>query len=324
MYLDTHLSNVAMNYRPAGFISDRILPVVQADIGQDNPSMELKEKTQGMVARLNLSYSEAAEYVLRNSPKLALAYRDFTLAQPPVPSVHDCKRYALKADVTMEDRANAEPLFVQQFEEGRLMRVQDALWLDWEIRVAKLVLNPDSTLTKHTPKEPWSDYTKSDPLGDIQVAIDNVELESGCLPNRILFSGTSWRHFRRNSKVIDKAGNPNVAHGGLYPTVKQVGDLLDMNVMVGNAWYNDAEEVGSVDLRQVWQDHALVYYTPEEPSIEKPSFGYNFRWGDVRVERHPYDSRRHCCELELSYHQDEVITDKELGCLILNTTKTKE
>jgi hypothetical protein len=33
------------------------------------------------MAELNLSYSQAAEYVLRNDPELARAYRDFTLNQ---------------------------------------------------------------------------------------------------------------------------------------------------------------------------------------------------------------------------------------------------
>ena len=31
VHIDHHLSNVAINYRPAGFIADRIFPVVDMD-----------------------------------------------------------------------------------------------------------------------------------------------------------------------------------------------------------------------------------------------------------------------------------------------------
>jgi hypothetical protein len=40
----------------------------------------------------------------------------------------------------------------------------------------------------------------------------------------------------------------------------------------------------------------------------------------MQVERHPYDSRRHCSEVEIGYYQDEVVTAKPLSFLISNVT----
>ena len=173
----------------------------------------------------------------------------------------------------------------------------------------------------------WDDYSNADPLGDVWTAVDNVELATGFRPNRILFSGTAWRHFRRNATVIDKSTNPHITGGGLYPSTRQMEDLLEMKVLVGNAWQNTAEEAMPLNLNQIWGDHVVVYYAPDRPTIESPSFGYFFRWAaqglpNMQVERHPYDSRRHCDEVEIGYYQDEVITSKPLGFLISNVTSS--
>ena len=277
--IDKHLSNVAINYRPAGFIADRILPVVQVP------------NQSGTCSATN----------------------------------YFCKNYTIKADVTLEDRSNADPVFVQQFEEGRVHRVQDALFLDWETRVASQVTDPANVGSSIAVVSRWSDYVNSDPLRDIWAGIDNVKRATGYRPNHILFSGTAWRHFRRNKAVIDKAANPHMSGGGLYPSVQQVADLLELQVLVGNAWYNAALPL---NLTQIWQDHVLVYYAPEQPSLETPSFGYYFRWAapgvpNMQARRHPYDSRRHCDEVEIGYYQDEVILSKSLGYLICNVTSSK-
>jgi hypothetical protein len=310
IHIDHHLSNAAINYRPAGFIADRILPVVT--VPKQSDTYVIFEQAD-LFRRENTRRSRGGE---ANKIQSRVSSAGFY-----------CRNYALKADVTLEDRANADPIFVQQFEEGRVMRVQDALFLDWEVRAAALVTNPSNVGSYAAVGSAWTDHANADPLGDVWTAIDNVELATGYRPNRILFSGTAWRHFRRNAKVIDKATNPNVSGGGLYPSAAQIEALLEMQVLVGNAWHNTAGEALPLQLEQVWQDHALVYYGPERPSLETPSFGYNFRWAarglpNMQVERHPYDSRRHCSEVEIGYYQDEVITAKPLGFLVSNVTSS--
>lgn len=308
VHIDHHLSNAAINYRPAGFIADRILPTVQVPKQSDTYVIFEQED---LFRRENTRRSRGGE---ANKIHSRISSAGFY-----------CKNYVLKADVTLEDRANADPLFVQQFEEGRVMRVQDALYLDWELRVANMVTNPANVGSSTAVGSKWNDHANSDPLGDLWTAIDNVEVATGYRPNRVLFSGTSWRHFRRNAKVIDKINSPGVSGGGLYPSGKQVEDLLEMQVIVGNAWYNQAEEALPLNLQQVWKDNVLVYYAPDRPSVEAPSFGYNFRWSangvpNMQVERHPYDSRRHCYEVEIGYYQDEAVTAKPLGFLVSDTT----
>ena len=309
-HIDHHLSNVAINYRPAGFIADRIFPVVPVPKQSDTyvifeqADLFRQEKTArsrgGEANKIHSRVSSAGFY---------------------------CENYALKADVTVEDRANADAVFVRQFEEGRVMRLQDALFLDWEVRAANLITSGSNVGSFAAVGSAWTDYTNSDPLGDIWTAVDNVEVATGYRPNHILFAGTAWRNFRRNISVIDKATGTAVSGGGLYPVAAQIEDLLEVNVLVGNAWRNTAEEGQPISLSQIWGDHVAVYYAPEHPSVEAPSFGYNFRWSapespNMQVERHPFDSRRHCSEVEIGYYQDEIVTAAPLGFLITNVTSS--
>ncbi len=310
VHIDHHLSNVAINYRPAGFIADRILPLVQ--VPKQSDTYVIFEQSD-LFRRENTRRSRGGEANKIHSRISSAGYY--------------CNNFALKADVTLEDRSNADDIFVQQFEVGRVNRVQDALFLDWEIRVASLVTNPANVGSSTAIGSAWSDHINADPLGDLWTAIDNVELATGYRPNRVLFSGTAWRHFRRNQAVIDKATNPHVAGGGLYPSTQQVQDVLEAQVLVGNAWYNAAEEALPLNLTQIWRDHVVVYFAPDQPSIETPSFGYYFRWAapglpNMQVERHPYDSRRHCDEVEIGYYQDELMTAKPLGFLLSNVTSS--
>lgn len=310
VHIDHHLSNVAINYRPAGFIADRIFPVVP--VAKQSDTYVIFEQAD-LFRKENTRRSRGGEANKIHSRVSSSGYY--------------CNNYALKADVTLEDRANADPIFVQQFEEGRINRVQDALFLDWEVRVANQLTDASNVGSSTAVASAWDDYTNADPLGDVWTAVDNVELATGFRPNRILFSGTAWRHFRRNATVIDKSTNPHITGGGLYPSTRQMEDLLEMKVLVGNAWQNTAEEAMPLNLSQIWGDHVVVYYAPDRPTIESPSFGYFFRWAaqglpNMQVERHPYDSRRHCDEVEIGYYQDEVITSKPLGFLISNVTSS--
>jgi len=309
-HVDQHLSNLALNYRPQGFIADQVFPLVPVPKQSDN---YVVFEQADLFRRENTARSRGAQ-----------ANKIFSRVSS---AGFFCRNYALKADVTLEDRANADPVFVRSFEEGRVMRLQDALYLDWEVRLANLLTSPTNVGSRAAVGSSWVDYTNANPLKDIWTAVDNVEIATGYRPNRIMFSGTAWRHFRRNGKVIDKASNPHVPTGGLYPSVQQVQDLLEMKVLVGNAWQNTAQEAQGLKLSAVWGDHVVVYYAPDAPSLDTPSFGYNFRWSateipNMQVERHPYDPRVKCTEVEIGYYQDEVITAKPLGFLVSNVTSS--
>ncbi len=305
LHVDQHLSNVVLNYRPMGFIADQVFPVVQVPKQSDN---YVVFEQADLFRHEDTSRSRGTE---ANKIHSRISKSGFF-----------CSNYALKVDVTLEDRINADPVFIQQFEEGRIMRVQDSILLDWEVRLAKLISNTDNVGGNSTPTNKWN-ATGAKPLNDILAAIDSVESSTGYRPNRVLFSGQAWQLFRRHRTVSDRANNSIVSGGGLYPSSSQIEELLECKIHVGNAWRNSAEEGLDINLQQIWGSNVLVYYAPDAASMETPSFGYFFRWAasdipNMQVVRHPYDTRRHCHEVEIGYYQAEAITAKSLGYLVRN------
>lgn len=322
------------------------------------PSQELSRRAGVKMGEMELTYCQAAEYVLKTDPVLARAYTEFIaeggnstpvadenlsicasayrpagfIADTVFPlervSAHDPRlelgeKHSYTVDVTLP-AGTTDPIFILQFEEGRVMRVMDALYMDWELRVANALRKQETPPPEITPETPWTDYVKSDALGEVQRAIDQVEQCCGVRPNRILFSGAAWRSFRRNAKVSDKATKPQYTGGGLYPSMRQIEEFLELRIMVGNAWY-DSDDLGlAMDLRQIWGASVYVYHAPEgEVMNGTPSHGITVRElypgaPLFRVMRHPKIKRRGdtVSNLTIEYEQAEIITDRS-RCMII-------
>jgi hypothetical protein len=301
LHIDQHLSNVAIGYRPEGFIADMIAPIVDVD----------KQSNSYVI------WSRADRLRRRETQRSPGGYAN-RIEQRVSSDTYFAKNYALASPVTIEDRENADPIFVQGIVEGRTELVMDGLLLDWEVRVASQVTSGSNVGSYSAVSSAWDG--SGDPLGDINTAIDNVHYSTGKMPNRVVFGVEAWKSFRRDSNVRDLIfGSDN---GGGYPNTNQVAQLLDIdNVMVGDVWENTAEEGLAESLDSIWGDNVLVYYAPDNPNTQRPSFMYSFRWNrpglpNMQVERHPYNSRTKSEDLEVGYYQDEKVTGSEYAFLL--------
>jgi len=309
MHVDALLTQIAINYRPAGMIADMIFPLVTVQKQSDYYPIF----TRADVLRIeNTARAPGTEANKITREVSSAAYY--------------CDNYALKYPVTIEDKANADPIFVQHLINGRVEFIMDKLALDWENRIAAQVTNTSNVGSSAAVTSGWTDITNSDPLGDINNAIDNVKDSTGMSPNSIVFGEAAWRNFRRHADIRNIINGTN--NGGGYANVQQVQDLLEIpNIMVGGAYKNTANEAQAESLSQIWNDNVLVYYSAERPSTDRPSFGYSMRWAgnglaNMTVERHPYDSRKKTEEVEAGYYQDEVITGSEYGFLMTSVNSS--
>lgn len=309
VHVDRHLTQIALNYRPQGFIADQVFPVVTVR----NQTDMIKTYNQADLFRVENT---------RRTPGTEANKIGWAVSSDSYIAFN----YALKADVTIEDRANADPAFLMDFEEGRVMVVTDKLNLDWENRVSALCTTTTNVGTAATVSSAWTDYTNSRPLNAIWTMMDNLEGATGYRPNRIVMGGDAWLNFSRNDKVIDKINETGVTGAAQNATPEQAARLLGVdNLLVGWSFRNTAQEGQSIALSRMWGDHVFIYYAPPRPSVELPAFGYTLRWAapglaNMTVERHPYDTVRKCDELEIGYYQAEKILAKPLGALIYNVT----
>ena len=301
LHIDVALSNMAMGYRPEGFIADMIFPTVQVD-KQSNLYLVFSRADRTRVEKTIRAPGTEARLVTEDIGS----------------NTYFCKNYALAGSVPIEDKVNADPLHLASIVNGKATYLLDKLMMDWEVRVANTVNSGSNVGSYSAVASGWSGA--GNPLGNVNTAIDNVHYANGKKPNSIVFGIQAWNSFRRDSTVRGLIFGSN--NGGGYVNTAQVAELLDIqNIYVGGAFQNTAQEGIAESLSTVWKDNVLVYYAPPSPSMEQPSLGYNFRWAagglpNMQVERHPYNSLTKSERIEVGYYQDEKITGASYGFLL--------
>lgn len=303
LHIDGLLSEFAMGYRPEGFIADMIFPMVQ--VGKQSNLYPVFDR--GDRLRIDDTRRAPGTQAKRVTENVGSA-------------TYYANNYALAASVTIEDKVNADPLLVNLTEEGKVRLCMDKLLLDWEDRVERMVSSGSNVGSYTSVASAWNGA--GDPLGDVNTIIDNVRYANGVSKKgmTVKFGPKAWDSFRRDSNVRNLIFGTN--NGGGYPSEEQVANVLDVRrILISGAFKNTADEGQSESLEPVGNDDVLVYYSPESPTIDMPSFGYSIRWvgaglPNMMVERHAYDTRTKSEDVEVGYYQDEKITGASYGMLL--------
>lgn len=304
LHVDKVLTEFAMGYTPMGLIADMIFPVVIVDKQTD---IYLEADRGRILRRQDTSRSPGNE--------ARRVERDFGSA------TYRCKNYALKDYITVEDKANTDPAMIFSKAESKAKGILDDLYQDWEIRVLDQINNTSNVGSSAAVSSAWNGAGA--PLNDVNTALDNVRYANG-VPTTfmtIVYGPEAWDSFRRDSTVRNLIFGTN--NGGGYPNEEQVKNLLNVKrVLVAEGFENSADDGQTESLNSIMGDNVLVYFAPDSPSIDMPSFGYSIRWQQANlpaplvVERHPYNSRTHSEEVEAGYYQDEKITGASYGFLL--------
>jgi len=316
LHIDGPLSEILVNYRPEGFIADRIFPLV----------------TVGKQSDLFYQFQQADLWRVPDttrSPMTAAKRVNFNVAS----QTYYAKNYALATGIPVEDIVNADAMLNLRENKGKFLA--DILALDYENRVASLVCNTSNVGTFCVPTSVdggsqgvWSTATAA-PITDIDNAIQRVRDSSGYLPNNIVFGWLAWQRFRRHvnvrAQLFPSAGGTTPSGGVVQPNM--VSALFDIpNVSIAGVMRNTAAEGLSQQLADIWGPHVAVFYTPPRPSREVPSYGYSFRWQapglpqSMTAEDLGYDKVLHGNLLEVSMYQDEKVVSTLLGTLIGSVT----
>jgi hypothetical protein len=304
LYVDPLLSNFAVGYEPRGLITPQVLPVV------DVP------RQSGVYAVFEQADLFRVSATLRAPGTQANQVR-FRVGS----DTYFCTNYAVKTQVLLEEVANADAVFRMKLEQQRVAGGLTVLALDWENRLAGRLFNTANVGSSVQVASSWTS-SASNPVGDLNTAIDNIQNATGYRPNTMVIGVEAWRALRRHPDVINKSRNPNIVAGGNYPAAEEVARLFELDrILVGAAYRNSAQEGQPQQLKPIWGPHALLAYMEYQQLVDAPTFGAAFRWVDagvpnMQVERLPYDSRIKAQELEVGYFQDDKIVSKPLGFLV--------
>lgn len=304
LHVNVPLSKIAMNYMPDNIIADQIAPIVPVNKQSDGYTI----------------YSIAEAYKIEED-KRAPGTEAQVITRSVSSDTYFCNNHALKDDIFYEDIENADAGILLTKRSNRIMYIKKKLYLNWEYRLAEQVTSTSNIGSSSAVGSNWSDPTngQSDPIGDIHTAVDNVYYSTGYSPNRIIFSSRAWRYFTNHANVIGRMFGETTTKKGRIITAPMAADLLELqNVYVGRALKNTANEGQTAVLSDIWGTDVLVYYAPQQPTVEEPSFMYSFRWKkvmDMNAEIHQLPKSKKE-QVELGYYQDEKITGKTLGFLI--------
>lgn len=132
--------------------------------------------------------------------------------------------------------------------------------------------------TDLTPANLWSDYTSSDPIGDIRTGIRTIKLNTGFTPNTLTLGYDVFIKLQDHPDIVDryKYTQSEVITEAMLAKLFGVERVL---VAGGVKATNVEGETAAMSF--IYGKHALLSYAAPRPSLLQPSAGYIFSWKGV-------------------------------------------
>ncbi len=132
----------------------------------------------------------------------------------------------------------------------------------------------------------WSDFTNSDPIGDIMAGLD------ACLirPNIGVFGQSTWSKLSQHPDIL-KAVHGTSGDKGIARR-QAVADLFEFEeILVGAARLSTAKKGQAAALSRVWGSHAAFHFRDRNADTRNGiTFGYTAQWGS-RIAGQEADSK---------------------------------
>ena len=162
--------------------------------------------------------------------------------------------------------------------------ITEQLLIDKEVALATSMAST-ATLTQNTTlagTSQWSDYTNSDPIGDVKTAVTTIQKAIGRKPNTMVIG----------KEVFDQlADHPNIVEKVKY---SQLGVLTEellarifnvQKVVVAEAVYNTATEGATDSMSYIWGKHAWLAYITPTARLRSITLGFTFNYEDRKVKK---------------------------------------
>jgi major capsid protein E len=155
-----------------------------------------------------------------------------------------------------------------------------ALTLALEMEQAGLAFNPDNYSVSNkvalTGTDKWSDPA-SDPISDIEDAIEAVRKSCGIRPNTMTIGAQVWKHLKNHPKILARftfSSDQSIS-------TKMLAGLFELqDVTLGDTVYADKDG----EFQDVWGNFVVLAYVAVDPKgREEPSYGYTYT-----KEQHPF------------------------------------
>jgi hypothetical protein len=268
-YADPILTDIVVGYQNAGFYAERLFPVVQVD------------KRTGFYFvwdQANLR----SEDDLRTGRAQSKIVDDEAVKTPYGP----LKEHALKTFIEQELIDSSD---IDNLETARAERLRHRMLLNKEIALATYLSDTGNVTQSDTLSgtAQFSDYTNSDPYGELEEMIEEVRTGSMQKANKIAMGKAVWNKLKYHPDTIELLK----AQGGGRFTTELLADWLEVDeVIVLDSQRVTSVEGQTVARADVWGKHVwAMYVNPNpNPSTEEASAGYHLQLTDGVVALPPY------------------------------------
>lgn len=189
--------------------------------------------------------------------------------------------------------------------------------LDREVRVANIIFNSASYAAGNVKtlsgSSKWSDFTNSNPLNDILVALD-VPLFR---PDGITIGQSVWTVLRQHPKLV-QAVYGTAQTGGVI-TREQLAEKLEIKyVRVGSGFVNTARKGQAPNMQRVWGNYCALNYNNRDAAMAgQPTFGFTGQFGTeiAGVIPEPKIGLNGSQRVRVGKRVRELVSDPSLGYL---------
>lgn len=289
---DQMLTGISVQYAPAGYIADEILPPVP---------VRLESDTFWVYDKSRFNIPEA-----KRNPRGVYKEIDWTATKDS----YFAEEYGLEGRIDDRERANAVGEFA--LDETMTETLTDSILLNRERRVANLVTST-ANVTQNTTlvgSAQWSDPA-STPRANIATGRATIVGVTGLRPNTVAMGWRVWESFQTNVQFTDFLD-------GSEPTLAEAARFFQVDtVLVAEALYNSAKEGQTTTLGDIWGKDLLLFRREMRPALRRPSFGYQMVVQGLRVFRYR-EAQVNCDVIRVNEIRAEKLVAVQLGYLIKN------
>jgi len=304
VHYDSMLQNVSILYKNGMYIAGNIAPVIPVKFQSDYYYIFSKAD----------EFRDTAEY---RAPGTSSNRDGFGLSNDS----YKCREIAQSTQLEDETRANADS--VLRIESNKTRFVTNKIELKYEVLTETLFMTTSNWANSATPSVLWDVYATSDPITDIETAIDAVESGNGYSANTMILAKNVWKKLKHHPKLLARLSNDTKR----ILTIQDLRDIFDIpNIYIGQATKNTANQGQTASYSPIWSKDVWIGYITPTPGLEEATAVYTFSWDytgsssgepiGVRGTRRWRDENIHSDIIEAYQSFDQKIVGSDLGYVL--------
>jgi len=296
LHIDAVLTGISIAFKNPGFVADVVFPLVPVKHESDKYYIYGKE-------RFDIPSALRA-------PKSAYKRVDWSVST----GTYSCEEYGLEEPIDDRERDNAdEPL---NLDIDTTEFLTDMLLLNREKRVADK-LSDTTVLTQNVTlsgTSQWSDYTNSDPIGNVETGKNTINSNAGLNPNLMVMSREVFIKLRHHPQILERV---KYSERGVL-TIELLQAVFEIDkIVIAESLYNTAKKGQTASLSRVWGKHCILAFVTPRPGIKQVSLGYAFQARAFQTEKYR-DDKIKSDVIRVSHIVDERVVSATCGYLIKN------